>query len=142
MGPIEAQITARYRQARKRLYGGRIEADMAFDIITSDIICHYGPESVPYIVNANATDNWFADLPIEHRIIQEVAFAHDVQVRDMLGPWREKKIVRARHEAMSRLRHETDMSLPAIARILNRADHTTVMHGIRKHQERLEAGNG
>ncbi|BAQ18342.1 hypothetical protein GL4_2909 [Methyloceanibacter caenitepidi] len=37
-------------------------------------------------------------------------------------------------------RRFTILSFPAIARLYNRTDHTTVMHACKAHEKRLEAG--
>ncbi len=46
------------------------------------------------------------------------------------------QISRARQLAMYLTRELTDLSLPEIARAFNRRDHTTVMHAIRRVEER------
>lgn len=75
------------------------------------------------------------------QIIREVAEQHGVRVVDMSGPRRDLKIVAARQEAMWRVKMERpDMSLPMIGRLFKR-DHTTVLHGIRVHEKRMEAAS-
>lgn len=54
-----------------------------------------------------------------------------VSSRDMMGPWRFKHIVRARHILMFTLNHVAKKSLARIERACNR-DHSTILHGIRK----------
>lgn len=71
-------------------------------------------------------------------IIQQVCKDHGVQVQWVLGKSRVQRIVRARHEIMWKL-NLLGMTLPSIGRRLNR-DHTTVLHGIRQHQKRIEEG--
>lgn len=50
--------------------------------------------------------------------------------------------VMARQELYWKAHQESALSLPAIGRLVGGRDHTTILHGIRKHQERMEAGNG
>lgn len=76
-----------------------------------------------------------------NRIIQEVCDSHGVTKGEMLGRQRSKPIATARQEACWRLSKETTLSLAQIGRKLGGRDHTTVMHGIRRHLEN-EAANG
>jgi hypothetical protein len=75
------------------------------------------------------------------RIILETAIAHGVPPVDIMSARRAAPIVAARQEAMWRMRMETTMSTPAIGKRLGGRDHTTVIHGVRKHAERMEAKN-
>jgi len=75
--------------------------------------------------------------PQWRRIAREVAAKHLVSMMDLLSPRRDREVVRARHEAFWRCKHETTMSLPEIGRRFGGRDHTTVLHGIRKHEERM-----
>jgi len=59
-----------------------------------------------------------------------------VTVNDMKSPRRDRAIIPARFEAIWRIKHKTMLSLPQIGRIFNR-DHTTIIHAIRKHEERM-----
>lgn len=79
-------------------------------------------------------------LPAWRRIILEVAIKHNVMPAEMLSAQRAYNLVAARHEVMYRLKTETTMSLPAIGKKLGK-DHTTVLHGVRKHKARMEAAN-
>lgn len=73
-------------------------------------------------------------------ICAEVSAKHDIKIADLLSPNRKFKFVRARHEAMWRMRNETSMSLPQIARRLGAGDHTTVISGIEAHERRMAKG--
>lgn len=66
-------------------------------------------------------------------IIKAVALKHGVTVNDIKGPFRQKALVDARHEAFYRLRTETTLSYPSIGRYVGDKDHTTVLHGAIKH---------
>lgn len=68
-------------------------------------------------------------------IVAQVAARHGVSVDDLIGPSRQRTITRARHEAMWLMRQATTRSLPSIGRVFRR-HHTTVLFGIREHEER------
>lgn len=81
------------------------------------------------------------------RIVQEVAEQHNIDVPSIMGEARFLHIVRARNEAMWRMRHEIvvdgkPISFPQIGRRFGK-DHTSVLHSVRKHQELLDSkGSG
>lgn len=70
-------------------------------------------------------------------IVAEVCTKHGVSILDLASIRRSRGLPEARHEAMYRLRHETTMSLPEIGRKLGGRDHSTVLNGIRRHEERM-----
>jgi len=73
------------------------------------------------------------------KIMYEVAIKHGVRVSDLRGPSRTKRFVIARQEAMWEIRNRRPtFSLPQIGRLFGKRDHTTVLHGIRVHQKRLD----
>jgi hypothetical protein len=79
--------------------------------------------------------------PITMReIVREVARKHGVSVNDIVSERRPRAVVLARHEAMWRCKQETTCSLPQIGRAIGGRDHTTVLHGVRMHQERMSEG--
>lgn len=71
-------------------------------------------------------------------IVAHVAAAHGIAVTEILSDRRRKPVVRARQEAMYLAATQTHHSLPAIGRAFRR-DHTTVLHGIRQHADRIGA---
>lgn len=71
------------------------------------------------------------------QIIAVVASNHGLTVEDMKGPSRTKHISHVRQEAMWEIRQCTKLSLPQIARLLGRTDHTTAWHGVKAHAARL-----
>jgi len=73
-------------------------------------------------------------------IVDQVAAKHNTTVNDIRSARRGHEIVVARHECFYRLRHETTMSLPQIGRMMGNKDHTTVLHGIHKHEGRIASG--
>lgn len=72
-------------------------------------------------------------------IIKETALKHHVSVNDILSPRRDRGTVAARQESMWRCKQETTFSLPQIGRAHGGRDHTTAIHSIRRHEERLAA---
>lgn len=72
-------------------------------------------------------------------VLEEVAEKHGLTVTEMLARRRAKPIVHARQEACWRLVKELGYSYPQVARRCNYYDHTTALHAVRKHQERLDA---
>lgn len=78
---------------------------------------------------------WFT--PLWKQIAIEVGKKHDVTLSELLSPQRGQRVVIARHECFWRCKKETNLSLPQIGRRFGGRDHTTVLHGIRKHEERM-----
>jgi hypothetical protein len=100
---------------------------------------------VPRIIRARYREDQDDLLPLPDAekwkaIIAEVCEKHGIDWIDLASARRSVPVVIARHEAMYRMRHETTMSLPAIGRKLGGLDHSSVIHGIRRHEERLECG--
>lgn len=69
-------------------------------------------------------------------IVNEVCEKHGVSFNDLVSHRRPRIVYTARHEAYYRLREETSYSLPHIAKLLGRCDHSVVMHGIKMFKER------
>ncbi len=77
------------------------------------------------------------------RITLEVCEKYGVRFNEIISPRRDRAICHARHEAFWRCKNETTMSFPAIGRRFGGRDHTTVLHGVKKHEQRMrEAMNG
>lgn len=80
-------------------------------------------------------------------ILERVAVAHGVTVEALRSASKVKALSQARqaaYAALYALRSEEPsrgarFSLPEVARLLNRSNHTSVIYGLRKHQERLVA---
>lgn len=71
-------------------------------------------------------------------ILNEVAEKHGLQVSAIKSHTRQKSLIAARFEAYYRIRKETNLSLPEIGMRMGGFDHASVLHGIRKHEERLK----
>jgi chromosomal replication initiator protein len=72
--------------------------------------------------------------PRSHALSIQLAVAerYDIPLHVLLSPQRSAPIARARHIAMWIVRNSSDHSLPAIARLFRRYDHTTVIHAVRR----------
>ena len=74
-----------------------------------------------------------------HDIQQLVADRMGVTVCDIVSARQTRSAVTPRHVAMWLARHCTTASLPAIGFAFGNRDHTTVMNGIRRIDDRMEA---
>lgn len=72
-------------------------------------------------------------------ILSEVAEKHQVAIGQIKGAGRQREVTAARFEAYYRISTELGYSLPMIGKSCGGKEHTGVMHGIRKHKERMEA---
>jgi chromosomal replication initiation ATPase DnaA len=77
-------------------------------------------------------------------IVTEVIQKHGITRKQLKSDSRLPQYVAARQELCYRLREECSLSLPQIGGILGGRDHTTVLHGYRRHAAKLaaEAQNG
>lgn len=73
------------------------------------------------------------------RIVSEVCEKYQLTPELLLGHRRARAIAWPRQEIMYRASKETAASLPLIGRMLGGRDHTTVIYGIRRHEERMKA---
>jgi chromosomal replication initiation ATPase DnaA len=73
-------------------------------------------------------------------ILQQVCTAREVTKIALRSGRRFQQLVHARHEIMWRVHHETSLSYPQIGRLLGGMDHASCIHGVRKHQARIDAG--
>ena len=71
-----------------------------------------------------------------HQIILEIASKHNVSTEYLIGHTRRAGVAWARFEIMWRARHEVGASYALIGQVLGGRDHTTIMHGIRRYEER------
>jgi len=71
-------------------------------------------------------------------IIEGVARFYGLEVEDLRGPRRSKRVAVPRQVAMYLLREETDASLPQIGHELGGRDHTTVLYGWEKISTQIE----
>jgi len=91
------------------------------------------PIDEAYEMSFKRTPVWIA-----RSMLLEVAQQTGLTIQEVIGQQRNPNVVAARHYLMWRLRRETTWSLPEIGRFLGGRDHTTVIHGIRKWEQRLK----
>ena len=76
-------------------------------------------------------------IPQIKDVILEVCDRRNVTYAEMLSQRRHREIVWPRQEAMYECARRTGASLPQIGWALGGRDHTTVLHGIRAHKQRM-----
>lgn len=76
------------------------------------------------------------------RVLKEVGKSFGVRVKDLKGPRRTKELALARQVAMYILREELNYKLEEVAHLLNRSDHTTVIHAIDKIKSKMMIQDG
>jgi chromosomal replication initiator protein len=69
-------------------------------------------------------------------IIWETALKHNVSTDYLIGHNRRKGVVWARFEIMWRARHELNAPYALIGQVLGGRDHSTIMHGIERYENR------
>jgi chromosomal replication initiation ATPase DnaA len=74
------------------------------------------------------------------QIIREVSDIRGVPREGIRSARRNNDLVLARHEVMWRADKETSLTTTQVGLALGNRDHTTVMHGIKRHQARIDAG--
>lgn len=72
-------------------------------------------------------------------VLDEVAERLHVTVDEIRSPTRVRHVAYARHVAMFLLRRLCKLTWAAIATAVNRADHTTAIHGVRRIEQLLES---
>ncbi len=72
-------------------------------------------------------------------LLQDACADHGQSIYDVRSPLRLKELCAARHDFFHRARQTGRWSLKQIAQAAGRTDHTTVIHGIKTHQKRMEA---
>jgi chromosomal replication initiator protein len=66
-----------------------------------------------------------------------VSAAWGLDPSHLVAKWKAGPVVDARHVAMWLARRMTPLSLPAIGRLFGRRDHTTVLHAVRRIDQRM-----
>jgi len=84
---------------------------------------------------------WRGRIPLRvsmKTVVAEISEMYGVTVADLHGPSRTRAISMARQHAMFVMADQPHLSLPMIGKFFDR-DHTTVLHGVRRHKARMEA---
>ena len=69
-------------------------------------------------------------------IIRETADKHNVSTEYLIGHCRRAGVAWARFEIMARARRETGASYELIGHVLGGRNHSTIMHGISRYENR------
>ncbi len=90
-------------------------------------------------------DDWldnreFMPIRTPKDIVKDFCAEHQVGILEILGENRTKRVVHKRWHLMWILRKETVLSMPQIAKLLRRTDHTNVVHGLQQHAIRMAKG--
>ena len=70
------------------------------------------------------------------QITQETAEKHNISTEYLLGHNRRAGVAWARFEIMWRARNELNAPYQLIGHVLGGRDHTTIMHGIKRYENR------
>lgn len=71
------------------------------------------------------------------KILRVVGDLFSTSAEDLLSAKRNKELVWPRQIIMYLLRHEMNLSFPKIGKELNKKDHTTIMHGVKKIEKEI-----
>jgi len=139
------ELYAHYKNVRRRIEEASREAAIKNGVIVLPVKKPPPPQQESVAKPPQKEDNTVIEMePPKHltdtqRIMYDVAVKHGVYVSDMRGPSRLRRFVLARQEAMWEVkRQKPEMSLPQLGRIFGGRDHSTIFHGIRAHQKRLD----
>ena len=69
-------------------------------------------------------------------IIRETAAKHNISTEYLIGHTRRRGVAWARFEIMWRARHEIGASYELIGAVLGGRNHSTVMHGVARYENR------
>ena len=69
-------------------------------------------------------------------ILWETALKHNVSTEYLIGHCRRAGVAWARFEVMARARRETGASYELIGHVLGGRNHSTIMHGISRYENR------
>lgn len=81
-------------------------------------------------------------VPQAIEILREVCERHNITHAELVSRRRQDRLVKPRHEAMYLIARRTSLSLPQIGREMGGFDHTTVLHGIWRHEQRMREASG
>lgn len=158
LATLEGQI-AHYAAVRARLTGAVPAAALAkparIVVATPLRTIITGPSPADIAAQHAAREDWYlADLvrqaaavverlrrrrPALSQIMYEVCAKYGVRKIDLMSMRRTRDLVAPRQEYFYRARMETKMTLPQIAQFCGDRDHSTAVHGIKKHQQRIAA---
>jgi len=122
-----------------RLLEGALTRVVALSSLTASTIT---AEAVEEALPGDGPHRRPSRQPEPREIREAVGARFGVDPAEILSASRAAPVSRARQVAMYLTRELTELSLPEIAREFNRRDHTTVMHAIRRVDERSTEDSG
>ena len=133
-----AELIARYRDVRRRLYSPATPLELADGKTRTNPATRKAIAAIPE--PSRQPERRPSETPFQYQTpareaLQAVSTRTRVPIADILGRNRRPPIAAARHEAVWRVRLATGWSLPRLGRFFKR-DHTTVLHSIRKMDKR------
>lgn len=137
LDPETTGVLADYSLASIRAVEGALTRVLATASISGGDLT---PELVGRVLGSRGVDSDLADRrPVTVKEIKSlVSELFSVPVEDLDSANRSSRVSSARQVAMSLSREFTNLSLPAIAEAMGRKDHTTVLHGIARVEERAQ----
>jgi chromosomal replication initiator protein len=139
IAPDAIRALASRTASNLRLLEGALTRVVALSSLTASTIT---AEAVEHALPGGASARSAGRPPTAEEIQAAVAARFEVSPEQLLSPSRGAPVARARQVAMYLARELTELSLPEIARAFNRRDHTTVMHAVKRVDERSTADPG
>jgi chromosomal replication initiation ATPase DnaA len=127
---IEVEYQSRASEVHSRLMGSQPKAQSLRSKL-HPVIATADPDVVEVQEPRQPHERW-------KQIVFEVCRKHGLTYDEIMGHQRSVRIAIARHEAFYRLATETTSSLPRIGKWMGGKDHTSVLHGIRRHRQRMK----
>src|SRR4051812_22239334 len=119
-----SELALQHERIRFRLGMPESKPRVRTDLIRRKKAVEHRPEIYHPFVNLLGSPSW-------RRIVGLVAMKHNVTAKEILSPSRMIHICAARHEAVWLCyTHLPSMSLPKVAYLFNRADHTTARSSV------------
>jgi hypothetical protein len=133
-----AELIARYRDVRRRLYSPATASELADGKTRTDHATYEAIATIPEL--SRQPEPRQSETPFQYQTpareaLRAVSTRTRVPIADIFGRNRRPAIAAARHEAIWRVRLVTGWSLPRLGRFFKR-DHTTVLHSIREMKRR------
>ena len=135
MDAIERRLLARYNEEIYEIIAESTR--QLFD--TLDSLKGFSHSARTRRKGAGASIETLGSQLVIQQLVDHVCEHFRVSSSDIMSRTREPDIVLPRHVCMYLMQQELKMSSPKIARVLNRKDHTTILHGIKKikHQQEI-----
>lgn len=124
IGPLEASMLSHVAAVRRRLRGVPPAPTPRLLYVAPPSVVAEPVARAPHVATTKG-----------RALVVEVAKAHGLNWREIISPDRSRRIVIPRNEVAFRLVTELGLSYPKAGRVLGGRDHTTILHGCRRHAE-------